>query len=103
MRGDQAPWEVTILNALRAEGDGEADLSEIYRFIERQQHEFLLRTSQFEETRWAGRPMYQHTVRSIITNRSSGLMKRGLVERVGRGRYRLTDAGWALLKEWGVV
>ena len=99
MRGDHAPWELIILNALHAEGDGEADLSEIYSFIERQQEWFLLPTSQFEETRWGGRPMYRHTVRSVITNRTNGLMGRGLVERMGRGRYRLTDAGWAQLRE----
>ena len=72
MRGEHAPWDWTILNALRAEGDGEADLPDIYRFIERQQQEFpveYLPTSQFEETRWGGRPMYRHTARSVITNK----------------------------------
>lgn len=105
MRGRHAPWDFTILTALQTEGGGAADLAEIYRFIERQQAEKegfyeYLPPSDFEPTRWEGRPMYQHTARSVITNRRNGLIRRGLVERVARGRYRLTDAGRKQLQEW---
>ena len=98
MRGDHAPWHFTILLAFDRHG-GEADLVEVYRFVEERQAEAqrfgyeYLPSSQFEPTRWGGRPMYQHTVRSRITNRANGLIKRGLVEWVARGRYRLTEAG----------
>jgi hypothetical protein len=107
VRGRHAPWDFTILNALQAEGGGAANLAEIYRFIEWQQQankakglDEYLPSSDFEPTRWGGRPMYQHTARSVITNRRNGLIRHGLVERVARGRYRLTDAGRKQLQEW---
>jgi len=49
--------------------------------------------------RWGDRPDYTHIVRSTM----SSLKKRGLVERLGKGKrtgmYRITDAGAKYLEE----
>jgi hypothetical protein len=98
------PWEFAIRNALR---QGEAELPQIYDEIEntlkvlsRQDSEWeLIRTRLIrEDPRWQHRPMYQHTVRGMI----SYWKRRGLVELVTRRVYRLTEAGHHRLHEYDI-
>jgi len=87
------PWDYIILSPLRL---GEADLSDIYVAIHDELRDGSINPRLFEiEPRWGGRPKYFHTVRSCL----SSLRKRGMVERVHRGRYRITDAGRKHLEE----
>jgi len=78
-------WEYAIREILHHSQD-EADLREIYSALE---NSFPLEESDRRETRWGGRPAYQHVARSIISN----LVKSGDVVRISRGRYGLTDQG----------
>jgi len=95
MGHSNVPWNWVLLDALRSR-HGEADLSDIYEFIESMGPDFLPSRLFEEDLRWGRRPVYQHTVRSIL----SDLKQRGLVEWVARGRYRLTDTGKARLREY---
>ena len=78
-------WETAILRSIKSLG-GEAELQQIYGKVSdfRQLTEENLR-----ETKWGGRPAYQHQVRSHITN----LWQAGELIRISRGRYSLTEKG----------
>jgi len=80
-------WQYAIREIL-SHSQGEADLKDIYHILE---HNFSLDSSDTRETRFGGRPAYQHVVRSVMSN----LKKSGDVAWVRRGRYRLTDQGRA--------
>jgi ribosomal protein S19E (S16A) len=79
-------WERAILKAYHAAARHCADNNWIYRrvgdFIE-------LSAYHKRATAYGGRPAYEHIVRSTIHN----LREAGYLQRVGRGRYCLTDAG----------
>ena len=78
-------WEYAIREILH-HSQGEADLREIYAALERS---FPLEKGDRRETRWGGRPAYQHVTRSIISN----LVKKGDLTHVGRGRYSISEQG----------
>jgi hypothetical protein len=80
-------WQYAILEVL-THSRGEADLKDIYHSLE---HNFPLDSADTRETRFGGRPAYQHVVRSVMSN----LTNRGDVAWVCRGRYRLTEKGKA--------
>jgi hypothetical protein len=86
-------WDYVILSPL---SQGEKDLSEIYDVIDEVLRDGSINRRLFDiEPRWGARPKYFHTVRSTM----SSLRKRGMVERVWRGRYRITAAGRRRLEE----
>lgn len=96
------PWEWLLLGILD-DSNGQATLQDIYICIEKQCHEIEREGSKLIDSRLFGkdlkygnRPIYQHTVRGCL----SAYKKRGLVEQVDRGIYRLTDAGLKHLKEY---
>lgn len=101
-RVENMPWEQLLLGILEESG-GQADLEQIYASIEAEYHEiakdseYIIAPRLLEiDPKWGNRPIYQHTVRGCL----SAFKKRGLVERVARATYRLTDAGAKSLKEW---
>lgn len=73
-------WRVCVSDALQEYG-GVAELQEIYSWVESSGW-----LGERDETDWRGRPMYQHSVRACIAK----MRKKGELERVSRGRYRLT-------------
>jgi hypothetical protein len=86
------PWDFWVLEALR---DGRpAHLKGIYAAIEALKDGGYINPQLYGvDGRWGDRPDYTHIVRSTM----SSLKKRGLVERLGRGKrtgvYRITDGG----------
>lgn len=78
-------WEVAILKSIICLG-GQPDLAEIY---ERPPAYINLTKDDLRETRWRGRPAFQHQVRSHIAN----LCQAGELYRVSRGRYSVTQKG----------
>lgn len=86
------PWIFWVLAALR---DGRpTDLESIYAVIETLKGGGYINPSLYGvDGRWGGRPDYTHTVRSTMNI----LKKRGLVERLGKGKrtgvYQITDKG----------
>ena len=78
-------WEIAILKSINSLG-GEAKLQDVYKRLSK----FIQLTEEHKkETRWGGRPMYEHEVRSCVAN----LYQTGELDRILRGRYRLTDKG----------
>lgn len=65
--------------------DGEADLRDIVEWVERK----VYLTEHELADGYDGRPRYDHIVRSI----TSLMARRGLLERAGRGVYRLPEEG----------
>ena len=100
-REEHIPWPWLLLGILD-DSRGQAALRDIYTRIEEQQyHEMekecteLIKSRLFEiDPRHGIRPKYQHTVRGCLSN----YKKRGLVERIDKATYRLTDAGLNHLK-----
>jgi len=80
-------WDYALFEILTHSG-GEADLQEMYSALDKN---FPLDHNDRRATKWGGRPAYQHTTRSVMSN----LRKAGDVLWVSRGRYRLTDQGRA--------
>jgi len=86
------PWDFWVLGALR---DGRpAHLKGVYAAVETLKGGGYVDPSSFGvDGRWGDRPDYTHVVRSTM----SSLKKRGLVERLGKGKrtgvYRITDSG----------
>ena len=86
------PWDFWVLGALR---DGRpAHLKGIYTAIEALKDGGYINPHLYGvDGRWGDRPDYTHIVRSTM----SSLKKRGLVERLGKGKrtgvYRITDDG----------
>ncbi|TET43016.1 MAG: hypothetical protein E3J66_02550 [Dehalococcoidia bacterium] len=78
-------WETAILKSINSLG-GEAGLQQIY---ERLAAYIQLTEEDLTETKWGGRPAYQHQVRSHVTN----LRQAGALIRISRGRYSLTEKG----------
>ena len=84
------PWDLVILGALRS--GSEVALREVYDRIDeaRSEGSLIISRQLFNiDPRWGERPKYCHVVRSAV----SSLRKRGMVERLARGVYRITDAG----------
>ena len=77
-------WLDTITRAI-CRMDGEADLRDITEWIERK----VYLTEHELEDGYDGRPRYAHSVRTI----ASLMARRGLLEREGRGLYRLPEEG----------
>ncbi len=76
-------WEEAILKTI-AYLNGEAWLQQLYNNIEQ-----FMRLSDYQkrETQWEGRPAYQHTIRSIV----SDLCDKGVLKRTGRGKYAIIE------------
>lgn len=85
-------WSEAILEAINSLNN-DASLKDIYGVL---QEHFPLTGTNLRVTRYGGRPAFQHETRSFITN----LVEAGELERTGRGRYRITPAGFAHLKRW---
>jgi len=92
------PWDFWVLGALR---DGKpAHLKDIYVAVEALKGGGYINPQLYGvDGRWGDRPDYTHIVRSTM----SSLKKRGMVERLGKGKrtgvYRITDAGAKYLEE----
>ena len=89
----QLPWDFIVLVHL---GGGEpVHVKEIYTEINEQGKEaFYIKPELFKvDGRWGDRKDYTNIVRSTM----SSLKKRGMVERLGKGKrtgvYRITDDG----------
>ena len=87
--GVSETWEVTILRIMQELGSS-ADLSHVYRALEEGPS---LTANDLRETKWGGRPAYQHQVRSHVSN----LCKAKQLRNVARGRYEITPEGRARL------
>lgn len=94
------PWQWLLLGLLEEAG-GQAPLQLIYLEIEKQyddiskEGETIIKPSLLDEDpRFGERPKYTHTVRGLL----SDYTKKGWVERVSRGEYRITEAGRERLK-----
>jgi predicted RNase H-like HicB family nuclease len=85
-------WSEAILEAINSLGN-EASLQNIYATVE---EHFPLGDAHLRATRHGERPAYQHEIRSFVSN----LVQEGQLERIGRGRYRLTRMGATRLKAW---
>jgi len=101
-RDENMPWEWLLLGILDESG-GETTLQNIYASIEKKFREIededikLINPRLFEiDPKFGNRPIYQHTVRGCL----SAYENRGLVARIGRGIYRLTDIGLKRLREY---
>ena len=77
-------WKTALLEGLRAHG-GEADMVDIYKWLEAQD---WLGPKDLEVSRYEGRQNYQHTMRTC----ASQMVKKGELERVRPGRFRLLGA-----------
>jgi hypothetical protein len=62
--------------------------SQIYKALEAGRY-FTLQEHHLEETRYGGRPAYQHAVRSYLSN----IVQEGLADRLERGVYEITQSG----------
>lgn len=96
------PWGWLLLGILEDCG-GSATLQKIYRCIDRdmavreEEDSSIIDARLLQHNlRYGDRPIYQHTVRGCL----SSFRKRGLVERIGRGVYRMTEAGSRYLEEY---
>lgn len=85
-------WAEAILKAINSLGN-EASLQEVYSALERY---FPLTKENLRLTTHGDRPAFQNQVRSLVSN----LVEAGDLERVGRGRYRLTPQGLDRLQDW---
>ena len=101
-KDENMPWEWLLLGILDESG-GETALQNIYASIEKKFCEIeeedlkLINPRLFEiDPKFGNRPVYQHTVRGCL----SACKKRGLVERIGKGIYRLTDVGLTRVREY---
>ncbi|OGO40052.1 MAG: hypothetical protein A2147_07080 [Chloroflexi bacterium RBG_16_57_8] len=94
MKQEYMPWQWLLLGILDDSG-GTAALSNIYASIEEamrsdQPVPQIIRVHLITvDPKYGDRPRYQHTVRGCL----AAYKKQGLVERVDRGIYRLTQAG----------
>ena len=77
-------WKTCVLEALR-HFDGEADLMDIYKWLESMD---WLGERDLEESPYQGRSNYQHSIRSVVAQ----MVKRGELAWVSRGRYRLLES-----------
>lgn len=100
-RGENMPWCWLLLGILKDSG-GTASLQDIYASIEENVAESeetdakVINSRLFaEDSNFGPRPKFQHTVRGCL----SAYKKRGLMERIDKGLYRITDAGLNRL-EW---
>ena len=82
-------WNFAILETIYSLG-GEACLPEIYTHVEDHYLTLPEEKSNLRETKWQGRPAFQHTVRS----RASALRRKGDLRLVERACYALTEAGF---------
>lgn len=94
-RDENMPWCWLLLGILNDAG-GTTILQDIYDSIERdsaasaQSSPKIVRPGLFSvNPKYGERPIYQHTVRGCL----AFYRKQGLVDRVGRGVYRITDKG----------
>lgn len=99
MNKQQLPWDFIVLAQLQR---GEpVHVKQIYAVInENGCDAFYIKPELYGvDGRWGDRPDYTNIVRSTM----SSLKKRGLVERLGKGKrtgvYRITDAGRKRLEE----
>ena len=83
-------WEEAILKTYDLLG-GNASNQEIYENVGRS---IPLRDDHLKPTVYGGRPAYVHQIRSHIAN----LVQSGDLNRVDRGRYRLTGQGQRRVK-----
>lgn len=74
-------WQVAILKILAAQADGEASVSSLARDLS------ILMTSKERQLQAAPRSL------------STGIFVDGLIERPGKGRWRISAAGRAYLRE----
>lgn len=100
-RDENMPWRWHLLGILKDSG-GTATLQEIYARIEKEfvdsnkSDPKIIHPRLFtEDIRYGNRPKYQHTVRGCLAVYRKG----GLVKRIDRGTYRITDEGLNRL-EW---
>ncbi len=76
-------WKTAILRTIQSIG-GIVSNKQLYDNI----NKFKSLTShQSRETEWGDRPAFQHTIRTYLSN----LVKKGLIEKVSRGRHQLTE------------
>lgn len=99
-RQEHIPWQWLILGILD-DFHNTAKLQDIYERIEKEHYEMLPDNTQLinppllnVNLAYGNRPKFQHTVRGCL----SIYTKKGWVERVDRGVYRLTEKGNARLK-----
>jgi len=86
LRARDESWELAILKAYHQAARYCADNDWIYKRVS----DFkALSAYDKRATTHGGRPAYEHVVRSTIHN----LREAGYLQRVGRGRYCLTDTG----------
>lgn len=83
-------WKAAVLSAISALG-GEADNQDVFDWLE---DNWDIPRHLYEES--YDRPNYRHTVRGYL----SRLRDASKLERVKRGRYRITEAGRADLAVW---
>jgi len=76
------------LALLKIIGHNDISTAEIYKAIEGGQF-YSLTLEQLRETKYGGRPAYQHEVRSYLSN----LVQSGDIQRISRGNYRITQKG----------
>ncbi len=95
VRDEHMPWCWLLLGILKESG-GVATLAHTYRRIEtditgqKEGESPIIDPRLFRHNlKYGDRPIYQHTVRGCL----SLYEKQGLVERIGRGTYRITEAG----------
>jgi len=100
-RGENMPWAWLLLGTLSELG-GTTTLQEIYSRVEdacansKETDPKIVLPRLFNiNPRYGDRPIFQHTVRGCL----SAYKAQGLVERVDRGVYRITDKGRKQL-EW---
>lgn len=84
-------WGMWILLAYSELG-GEAGNQEVFKWLEKNADipAQLLNEESYD------RPKYRHTVRGYLSN----LCEEGQLERLGRGRYRITERGVSDLADW---
>jgi hypothetical protein len=80
-------WELAILRILMSLG-GTASLQQSCRSLEKGTF-IRLTEDDLRDTRWQGRPAYQHQVRSHVSNRCQV----GDMTKVSRGVYAITEKG----------
>jgi DNA-binding PadR family transcriptional regulator len=97
---EHIPWDWLILGIL-ADSHHLVTLADLYKRIEDQYHEMLGDKTQLINptlldinSAYGDRPKFQHTVRAAL----SIYNKKGWVEHVEKGVYRLTDRGLARLQ-----
>ena len=94
---------LAVMQVLTAQPDGEATVRTLIRHVP--DYVNLTADDQQPSDERPNEEMWEQRVRNLKSHDKTrgNVIAKGFVKHVGRGRYRLTEAGWLHLKHKGLV